>query len=156
LTERDDPRRGDWNSLCGLIVTISEFADSVFQARIWIEGKGPECSSYSEALTQLFDDYRIREFANGKAMEFGFSEDMTRWLALLADKIDAFDASLPTGVSDTDILRRGEWATIVDMAGQFMEAGALDWLAGNCEAFPMFPLRWRNRTIGGVWKNKSE
>ena len=38
-----------------ILSTISIFASPAFQRRVWIEGKGPEVSSYDEAMNDLFD-----------------------------------------------------------------------------------------------------
>jgi hypothetical protein len=152
VSNQDERRIGDRNALCGLVTAVHQFADTDYQQQIWVEGSGPEWSSYSEALSQLFDDYRIREFVHGEAAECGFSEPMVQGLTLFADTLDSFPAALPPRISDADIVRREGWARVVHAAAYFMDAGALDWVEENCSPFPMFPLCWRGRTVAGTWK----
>lgn len=152
MPDQDERRFGDRNSLCGLITAVHEFADVSYQQRIWIEAEGPEVSSYSNALTMLFDDYRVEEFANSKARDFGFSDDAFKSLRELASVLDNFDAQLPRGLSDAEIVQRLGWSAVVAAAGRVLDSNALDWLAKNCEAFPMFPIHWRGGSFGGTWK----
>lgn len=75
---------------------------------------------------------------------------MVQGLTLLADTLDAFHAALPPGISNADIVRRQKWARVVQAAADFMDAGAPDWVEENCTTFPMFPLCWQGRTVGGT------
>lgn len=152
MPDRNEVRFGDRNSLCGLITAVHEFADVSYQQRVWIDGSGPEVSSYSEALCDLFDGYRIEEFANGKARNLGFSEDAATGLSDLVHVVDSFDEELPRGLSDAEIVRREGWSAVVAAAGRVLDSGALDWLTKNCDSFPMLPIDWRGRSFGGTWK----
>ena len=153
MIEQDDVRFGDRNTLCGLICAVHEFADIAYQQRVWIEGNGlPQIGSYSESMCRLFDDARIEEFANGKARDFGFSEVALTSLSALAHVLDNFDKELPRGLSDAEIVRREGWAEVVAAAGCVLDSGVLDRVAANCESYPMFPLHWGGRVVGGTWK----
>lgn len=156
MIDLDERRFGDRNSLCGLITAVHEFADVAYQRRVWIEGNGPEAGSYSEALSMLFDDCRIEEFAAGKARDFGFSEDAAKSLSHLAHVIGSFDERLPSGLSDAEIIRLEGWDAVVAAAGRVLDSNVLDWLAKDCDAFPMFPIVWRGRSFGGTWKGESK
>jgi hypothetical protein len=140
MPDQDELRFGERNSLCGLITTVYEFADVAYQQRIWIDRKGPEVSSYSEALSMLFDDYRIEEFGSGKARDFGFSEEAAKSLTELTHVVERFHESLPGGLSDAEIVRLEGWDVVVAAATRVLDSGALDWLDKNCGAFPMFPI----------------
>jgi hypothetical protein len=154
MADLDERRFGDRNSLCGLITAVYEFADTAYQQRIWIEAKGPEVSSYSEALSTLFYDYRIEEFAGGKAREFGFSEDAAKSLSHFAHVINSFHERLPIGLPDAEIIRLEAWTAVVAAAGRVLDSDALNWLAKNCDTFPMSPIDWRGQSFGGTWKDK--
>jgi hypothetical protein len=156
MPEQDDLRFGERNALCGLITAVYEFADVSYQQRIWIDGNGPEVSSYSEALSMLFDDYRIEEFADSKARDFGFSDVEVKNLSDVAHVIDTFNSRLPRGLSDAEIVQREGWSNVVAAASQVLDSGVLDWLAENCDSFPMFPIDWRGRSFGGTWKAEQE
>jgi hypothetical protein len=41
---------------------LAEFADAEYQERVWLHGKGPEVSSYEEAVNRLYDDYDVEGF----------------------------------------------------------------------------------------------
>jgi hypothetical protein len=45
------------NWLKAILQCIIELCDKEFQKRVWIEGKGPEISSFDELMCRLFDDY---------------------------------------------------------------------------------------------------
>lgn len=45
-----------------IIETLKELSDSEFQQRVWIKGKGPEVSSFDEAINRLFDDFDFKGF----------------------------------------------------------------------------------------------
>ena len=154
MPEQDDLRFGQRNALCGLINTVYEFADPSYQQRVWIGGKGPEVSCYSEAMSMLFDDYQIEEFANGKAREFGFTEVMLQNLAVLAEVLNKFDQQLPRGLPDAETVQREGWADVIAAASRVLDSGVLDWLAENCGTFPMFPLHWRGRVVESAWKDQ--
>jgi len=104
----------------------------------------------------LFDDYRIEEFANGKARDLGFSEDALKGLSRLAHLLDEFDKGLPRGLSGPKVVQQEGWTDIVAAAGRVLDSGVLDWLTENCDAFPMFPIDWRGRSFGGTWKAEQE
>lgn len=41
---------------------LDEFSDPEYQKRIWLQGKGPEVSSFGEAMCGLFDDLDFKGF----------------------------------------------------------------------------------------------
>jgi hypothetical protein len=154
MPDQGELHPGDRNSLCGLITVVYQFADVAYQRRIWVEGKGPDVSSYSEALSDLFDAYRIEDFANGQASDLGLSENAVKSLSTFLNVLDNFDTLVPEGLSGAEVVRREGWAAVVAAAGRVLDSGALDWLDNNCGAFPMFLRHWRGRAFGGTWKEQ--
>ena len=52
-----------------LLLFIAPFADTGFQERVWLNGEGPEVSSYDEALCQLFDDTGLSDVLEDSSAE---------------------------------------------------------------------------------------
>ncbi|MDP2306533.1 MAG: hypothetical protein Q8P18_10970 [Pseudomonadota bacterium] len=97
---------------------LRELADANFQQRVWIRGEGPEVSSYSELVCQLFDDTAL-----GDVLESGLAgnifgkpaEAELRRLSILLDQI-------PAGLDAPALLRHPGWQAAVNVAA---EAAAL-------------------------------
>lgn len=127
----DESKRGNFNSLCGLIDCIEEFADREFQQRVWIEGRGPEVSSYNEAICGVFDDHMIEDFARDRGAGCGLSHEQTEALRLFARELDAFNPGVPESEDDRAIVMRPGFEEIVELASRTVAALA-PWRANHC------------------------
>jgi hypothetical protein len=125
---------GNRNALCGIIAAAKEFADSEYQQRIWIDGEGPEMSSYREALCRIFDDAHVEDFLHGDAMRYGFSQQMQDKLGRFAELLDEFDRHLPPDIGSAEIVRRENWKNVSEAAGGFLNEAA-QWYQQNCADF---------------------
>lgn len=94
---------------------LRELADAEFQERVWVRGEGPEVSSFSELVSQLFDDTTL-----GDRLESGetvFGRDADAVLNELSLLLDCFDANI-----DPDaLLRHPRWTTVRQVAARAVE-----------------------------------
>ena len=42
--------------LISVLETIKDISDKEYQRRVWIEGRGPECHDFDEAVCDFFGD----------------------------------------------------------------------------------------------------
>jgi hypothetical protein len=91
---------------------IEEFSSREFQERVWLNGFGPEVSSYEEAMCKLFDDYRFSELIDAEWKQVGLSEPQLTELRNFRDRILEFDKGIPEVPKPTDVLGRAAWADI--------------------------------------------
>ena len=156
MFSEDDPRTGDRRALCNAINATYEFADPTYQRRVWINGEGPEVSSYSEALCSLFDDAQIERFLDGYAMTLGFSKGMLERLGSFIRVLDEFDKKLRAGCTnkglspnmrDADIVALPGWKAVTSSAAEFLDL-AVVWLEQNCSDTLMFKWSWGGRSFG--------
>ncbi|MDE2481933.1 MAG: hypothetical protein KGN02_07060 [bacterium] len=138
---------GDRNSLCGLIYTIRDFADTEYQQRVWVRGEGPEVSGLVEALSELD---RIDEFAGPIGARYGLPLNAITALREFAAKIKAFDAGITSYYesSDEEIIAKEGWKGVVDTAAHALDA-TLPWFEDNCREYPTFRFTWRGKEYGG-------
>jgi hypothetical protein len=143
----DDVQAGERNALCGIVYTAYEFADRAHQRRVWVDGEGPWCSSYRDAVSDLFDSYRIEYFASERALDYGFSAEMLRRMRAFTKALDEFHTSVTPEMRDAEIILAPGWNGVVSSAGGFLDS-AVDWLENNCADFTMLPWTWAGRSFG--------
>ncbi len=101
------------NSFLECIFCIS---DKEYQKRIWIEGQGPECSSFEDAVCDFFD---LGESIFPNYEGYGITDNQYHLLVKFRDEFDIFSGEnhWPHLFIDTP-----EWAKIVSMAKEVLEA----------------------------------
>ena len=100
--------------------TIFEISSLEFQLRIWVQGKGPECSSFEEAICHFFDD---GDPILKKYKDYGITKKQYKLLCKLRNLIEAFLDTVPEIVhEETEILPNPEWHKIQKMAKEVLEA----------------------------------
>jgi hypothetical protein len=152
----DELRIDNRNSLCGIIVTARYFADPDFQRRIWINGEGPEVSSYYESLCSLFDDSHVMSSDNGDALALGCSEEMCSKLGGFVATLDNFDEGLQRPMRDSEIFALPAWQAVISSASTFVDS-SIAWLEQNCGDFLMFKWSWKGRSFGGKeWRSDGD
>jgi hypothetical protein len=100
----------------GFLDNLYRISDKEYQKRIWIEGRGPECHNFDEAVCDFFGDGDpILE--NYK--DFGISEDQYQILKKFRDEFEIFSDNhdLPQVFLNTP-----EWARIMEMAKEVLKA----------------------------------
>lgn len=151
----EELRFGNRNALCGIIYLAHELASSDFQHRVWINAKGPEVSSYREALNGIFDDYHAEDFLAGGTLSYGFSALANQRLEVFVRTLDEFDKVLTKGLDDMEILRMPGWESVKKSAAEFLDS-SVGWLEQNCSEFPMMKWTWAGRLFGSEDWSKPE
>ena len=132
----DEVAIGDRNTLCGLLSAILEFADRAYQKRVWIDGRVPEVSSYSEAMVAVLEDGRIKEFAAGRGLKCGLRTDQLSALAQFGTILEQFDNRLRDRDSgDSQIVTQSGWDEVV-AAAEMVRSLCKDWSLANCADHP--------------------
>ncbi len=127
---------GDRNTLCGLVSAILEFADRAYQKRVWIDGRGSEVTSYSEAMVAVLEDGRIKEFAAGRGSNFGLRADQLSALGEFGTVLEQFDGRLRDRDSgDSQIVTQSDWDEVV-AAAEIVRLRCKDWASANCADHP--------------------
>lgn len=102
--------------LSGLLSTIREIGDKSFQERIWLEGSGPEVSSYEEVMCRLFDDYALSSVIDAEWRALGLTERQREGLILLRDALDVFGSEVSGTPEPSRILNDPRWVSVRDLA----------------------------------------
>jgi len=96
---------------------LKELSDSEFQQRVWLRGEGPEVSSYSEVVCQLFDDTGIGDQLDKKTDEFIFSQELDLIFRQLNLLFYTIDYKMPI----TDILSHSDWKKVRQLSSQALK-----------------------------------
>lgn len=72
-----------------ILECLRELADKAYQQRIWTASSGPEISSFTEAVCQLFDDSGLGDELDKSRTVFSAMIDAR--LRVLGDELVAFD-----------------------------------------------------------------
>ncbi len=100
----------------GFLQNLYRISNKEYQKRIWIEGRGPECHHYDEAVNDFFGDGDpILE----KYRDDGLSQIQYQLLKRFRDEFSIFVKSnyFPQEFIDTP-----EWEKITEMAKEILKA----------------------------------
>jgi hypothetical protein len=95
---------------------VQEFSSEEFQKRVWLEGKGPEVSSFIEAACGFFDDNNADELIDVQWRQVGLTEEQRNKLAHFRDALEVLNKRTPETPNDADILNDPEWPKIRQLA----------------------------------------
>ncbi len=101
---------------------LEEFSSQEFQERVWLNGLGPEVSSYEEAMCKLFDDYGFARLIDIEWRQVGLSEPQMHKLREFRDKLLEFDKDIPEIPRPVDVLGRLAWADVRKYASEAAQA----------------------------------
>ena len=102
------------NSLIQIEQCLKELADLKFQERVWVRGEGPEVSSYTEVVCQLFDDTALRDLLEAKKEKPLLSDELDSILLDLSKVVDSIDYRMDVN----DILNHPEWPNVRRLASE--------------------------------------
>ena len=91
-------------------------SDKEYQKRIWIEGKGPECYSFEDAVCNFFD---LGEYIFQNHEGYGITDNQYHLLVQFRDEFKSFADENDWPHLFIDTL---EWAKIISMAKEILEA----------------------------------
>jgi hypothetical protein len=97
-----------------VIECLKHLADVNYQSQAWLSSTGPLVSSFSEDVSQLFDDTGLTD-----ALDQGtpvFNDVVDRELVDLVNAVSAVDQSKPPGI----LLESGEVARIRQVASSIL------------------------------------
>lgn len=100
----------------GFLQNLYRISNREYQKRIWIEGAGPECHDFDEAVNDFFDDGDpILE----SYQDYGLSQVQYRLLKKFRDQFKAFsdENDFPE-----EFINTPEWAKIMDAAKNVLQA----------------------------------
>ena len=99
-----------------ILESISTFASITFQRRIWVEGKGPEVSSYNEALSFVLDEGALFKILAGAWKNAGWSQEQRDAVAYFVELLDRFHDENSPFKRDLDVIEHPEWPEVVAAA----------------------------------------
>ena len=92
-----------------VIAGLRELSDEGFQRRVWLASSGPEISSFSEAICQLFDDTGLDGALENTEHPTGFREEVNVSLRKLSQLVgraaQTFRSLPPTAVIEHPQMR---------------------------------------------------
>lgn len=100
-----------------LLEAIEEISNSEFQDRVWVQGIGPECSSFDEAICGFFDDAQagyILEYPD----KFGLTTEQANVLREFFIVLSSFSDKTPENTPAAEIVKDPRWQTIKEKAEQ--------------------------------------
>lgn len=105
-----------------LLDAANEFASDEYQERIWRGGRGPEVSSYEEAMCKFFDDARADALIDVEWQRLGLTGQQQEALSALRDALNAFGAKVPESSPPEHILDHPDWPQVRDAAQRVWRA----------------------------------
>lgn len=93
---------------------LGELSDKSFQQRIWMASSGPEVSSFTEAVCQLFDDSGL-DLALNKGSAFGNPIDD------LLKQLQARLAEIPHDAPPMNIINDEKMVIVRDIASHILK-----------------------------------
>jgi len=81
--------------LTELVESLEQLADREFQKRSWLAEHGPVISSFSEQVSQAFDDTGLSHAIDNGSLEMEVGADAARALGELDKAISKVDDELP-------------------------------------------------------------
>ena len=100
----------------GFLDNIYRISDKEYQKRVWIEGRGPECHDFDEAVCDFIHegDSIIENYR-----DFGIKENQNRLLIEFREKFKKFsdENDFPQEFIDTP-----EWKKIMELANEVLKA----------------------------------
>jgi hypothetical protein len=105
-----------------LLSAIKEIADKRYQDNVWLEKNPMKCSSYTEAICRLFDDFDLDGYLKKYCQQKNFNDEPCHLLQDLRDILTKFDATLVNPVSDIDILKHPKWKLVIAKAQHVLDA----------------------------------
>ncbi|MTK64546.1 MAG: hypothetical protein F8N15_08505 [Methanobacterium sp.] len=103
----------DWVSF--IIGIVEEFASAEFQLRVWVDGRGPEVSSFEEAVCQFFDS-NVDSLLDEQWRQIGLSTDQHDSLKKFRDALRKFSDTTPPISKPRDIISHPMWPEIRALA----------------------------------------
>lgn len=100
----------------GFLQNIYRISDKEYQIRVWIEGRGPECHDFDEAVNEFSGDIDpILE----NYQDYGVSQTQYHLLKNFRDQFDAFQK---INYWPPEFIDSPEWAKIMDLAKDVLKA----------------------------------
>jgi hypothetical protein len=114
-----------------LIDGLRDLADRSFQERVWVRDAGPEVSSFTELVCQIFDDTGLEDLLESGGAGHELGAEAARELGTLSELIDA----IPEGLDVVTLLRLPVWSDVMRTA-----ARAADLVAAGSASVALTPL----------------
>ena len=105
-----------------LLVALSDLADQEFQRRAWLASEGPEVSSFSELICQVFDDTGLSDALGADRRPIALSE---RSFSALR-KLDWAVSKVDQGLSTELLLEDAQMEAVRRVAASAFESIKLD------------------------------
>ena len=104
--------------LAGFLENLWRISNKDYQKRIWIEGRGPECHDFDEAVNDFFDegDSILENYK-----DFGLTDKQHQMLANFRNIFDAFVIE-SRQYSSPDFINTLEWGKITEAAKEVLLA----------------------------------
>jgi hypothetical protein len=102
--------------LMSFLDNIHRISDKAYNKRVWIDGAGPECHDFDEAVNDFFWDGPLILESH---KDFGITDSQYKILAKFRDEFRKFsdDNDFPEEFIDTP-----EWAKIMELAKDVLRA----------------------------------
>lgn len=107
----------DQKSLKHIKLCLQQLSDTEYQERVWVRGEGPEVSSYTEVVCQLFDDTALGDLLSSRLDEPVLSEELDSILLALSKIFDEIDYKLDI----QDILMHPEWNKVKRLSSKALK-----------------------------------
>jgi len=109
----------DW--IAAVKQVIEEFSSEEFQERVWREGKGPEVSSYDEAMCRFFDDYATNDLIDVQWRQAGLTADQREKLAIFRDILKEFGKLVSEIPRPCEVLDHPGWPRVRKVARETLD-----------------------------------
>lgn len=102
-----------------ILKLIREISDEEYQKRVWVEGKGPEVSSFAE-LISAFDEDLIEDLSQNY-QKYGFTRPQFEKIQDLYQQVDDYTMSIPDDVLSEEIVSDPRWHQVRQFAKKFLK-----------------------------------
>jgi len=101
------------------IENIVYISDKDYQKRVWVEGCGPECHDFDEAVCDFFD---LGESIFDSHKDYGISDSQYDLLIKFRNEFEAFLVGPRRNYLPEKFLESPEWKKIMEMAKEILQA----------------------------------
>ena len=100
------------NARAEVVECLCELGSPEFQERVWVRGEGPEVSTYTEVICQLFDDTGLGDMLDSGAASIEFGPQAEASLLTLRSLL----SQVPEGVDARSLFGLPIWRAVVEAA----------------------------------------
>jgi hypothetical protein len=107
-----------------ILEATRDLADQRYQERVWVQAKGPEVDSSTEALIRLLEDYELKTFIAEAGEKAWVSDDQLAALRTLENALERYVARDRSSSGEAARITTPAWRKMRKLANATLETFA--------------------------------